>query len=128
MLDVALFDIFSQEVEVVLLGLINVSFFFVIAPEGVFPVPYLSQAHDFEEIGHKVLPSFVDLLNFSFNKGYELIWSLLDPPLQVAKAIINHLINDLPTFCINTHAAQWIFRVEANREVLADCVDLITSK
>lgn len=92
------------------------------------PVSYFGHAHDFEEIGHKILPYFVNLFHFSFDKCDKLIRSLFDPPLQVAKAIVNNLIDDLSTFGIYTHATQWIFGVEANREVLTDGIDLITSK
>lgn len=128
MLNVALFDVLSQEVEIVFLRFIYITFFLVIFPKRMPPVPYLGQTHNFEEIGHKILPYFVNLLHLSLNKGNKLIGRLLDPPLQMPKTIVNHLINDLPTLCVNTHATQWIFGVETNREVLTDGVDLVTSE
>ena len=128
MLDVALLDVLGQEVEVVLLGLVDVAFFFVVAPERVLLVAHLGQAHDLEEIGHKGLPYFVDLLHLPLDKGDQLIGRLLDPSLQVSKAVVDHLVDDLPALGVDTHAAEWVLGVEANGQVLADGVDLVAGE
>lgn len=126
MLDIALLNILSQDIE--LIALIEILFLLRILPKRVRPIPRRLDAKIPKQIGQKALPYPLYLLDLPIDKINQLIRRLLQPPKQMPQTIIHRLIDQLPTNHIDTHAPQGILGVEIKRQILAYRIDLIGRK